>query len=115
MNPLSSMTNMPLKAIEKTEKYVTKSEAYYKLKLFQQLTFVLSTFAKMLIIGSSIFITFVFIIIACVILLSHFLGSFVYGCLLISLFIGFVIFILFRNRKYIDKVVIKKVSKTYFH
>lgn len=32
MNPLSSMTNMPLKAIEKTEKYVTKSEAYYKLK-----------------------------------------------------------------------------------
>lgn len=115
MNPLSSMTDTSLKAIKETEKYVSKSEAYYKLKIFQQLTFVLSTLSKTLVIGSLVFISFVFIIIASVILLSHFLGSFVYGCLLISLFIGIIALVLFLNRKHIDKVVIKKVSKTYFH
>lgn len=115
MSSLSSITDTSIKAVKETEKYVCKSEAYYKLKIFQQLTYTLSAFVKFLVIGSMLFTIFVFLIIACTIMLSDFLGSIVYGCLVIMLCLGVITFILFLNRKYIDSVIIKKVSKSYFN
>lgn len=115
MSPLSSISKASSKFLNEGEQYVQKSETYYKLKIFQQLTITLSTFTKILIIGSLLFIVFVFLTVAGAIALSDLLGSLVYGCLLISLFVGFITLLIYLNRKRIDKVIIRKMSKTYFN
>lgn len=115
MNPIESITQAPPEAISLGKEYLQKSEAYYKLKIFQQLSYMTSAFAKLLFIGGFLFIGLVFLAVAGAIVLSDLLGSIVYGCLLIALATFICAIVVYRLRKSIDSKVISKISKTYFN
>ncbi len=60
MGVIDSLNETSDKAVDIGETYYRKTREYYKLKIFQQLTQTMGLFCKMILIGSFVFIGFVF-------------------------------------------------------
>lgn len=102
------------KAADLAEDYVKSSRAYVRLKLFQQLTITISLVAKIAIVGSLLFIAAIFIATSLVILIGNWLGNIALGCLVVAVCSLIAAFVIYKIRKKIDTLVIKKMSPKFF-
>lgn len=100
--------------VKSGENYLKNSEEYFKLKIFQQLSMSFSLLVKLCIIGGLIFLGVVFIAVAGTIALGNWIGSMVFGVILVGVILLLLAMIAYLLRKKIDKKIIKKMSKSYF-
>ena len=114
MGVFNSLNQTSQKAVDYGEEYVQKTQEYYKLKIFQQLTITTSLFCKVAIIGSLALLGVILLIIAGTLALGAFIGSIVYSCLIIAFTIFLICGIIYRFRVKINSVVITKLTKHFF-
>ncbi|MFB9054118.1 hypothetical protein ACFFVB_13600 [Formosa undariae] len=114
MSVFESLNETSNKAKDIGERYVDTSHQYLKLKIFQQLTGGMSLFGKMLLIGSFLFIAFIFLAISAAIAIGYWLENYALGALIIGgLFLCLAILVyLFRHR--IDQKFIETMSDLFF-
>ena len=115
MGIIDSLNETSNKAIDVSEVYVKKTQEYYRLKVFQQLTMTTGMLLKIAVIGGLGFLALIFLTIAGIIFLGNVLDSMVLACLIAcGLFIVFLI-IAYVLRKKIDNMLIKKLSDKFFN
>lgn len=115
MGIIESLNDTSNKAIDVGEIYYKKTQEYYRLKVFQQLTMTTGMLLKMAVIGGLGFLALIFLSVAGIIFLGNVLGSMVASCLIATAtFILFVV-IAYVFRKKIDNVLIKKLSVKFFN
>lgn len=115
MSVLESLDQTSTKAVNLGEEYVKKTQEYYELKIFQQLTATTSMFCKAAILGSLSFLILNLLIVAGTMALGHLIGSMVYACLInagILCAIGVIVYVL-RSR--IEAMIIRTMSKQFFN
>ncbi|MDY7396626.1 hypothetical protein UMM65_15355 [Aureibaculum sp. 2210JD6-5] len=114
MNIFESINESTTNAVKSGENYIRRSEEYFKLKIFQQLSLSLSALVKIAIIGGFIFLGLIFFAIAGAIALGKLLESIPLGILIVGLILVLFALIAFSLRKSIDKTLIRKFSKSFF-
>ncbi len=115
MGLIDSLENHANKALDHGEEYILKTQEYYELKIFQQLSNTTSIFAKIAIIGSLVSLGFLLLLVASTIALANAIDSYVYACLINAGILFFLAFVLYLLREKIDKSIIQKMSKQYFN
>ncbi|RZT00049.1 hypothetical protein [Aquimarina brevivitae] len=114
MSLFNSINNKTSEAVDLSKKYVEKTNEYYKLKLFQQLTSSFSFLTKMAVIGGFIFLGLIFMAVSGAIALGNYLNSITLSCLIIGGGLMIISLLFYFLRKQIDKIIIRKIAKTYF-
>lgn len=114
MSVIDSINETTGKAIDLGESYLNKSGEYYRVKIFQQLTTSFSFFCKLVLLGSFVFLGVIFITVAGSIALGEYLGSLPLACLLIAGALFVIALIIYAFRRAIDRIVIEKLSATFF-
>lgn len=114
MNIIDSLNQTSDKAFDVGEEYYKKTQEYYKLKIFQQLTSSIGMFCKVAAIGSILFIALTVLVVAGIIALGAYLESMVLSCLVIAGVLLLVGMLTYRYRRRIDTMVIQKISKQFF-
>ena len=82
MSVLESLNQTSNKAVNLGEEYLTKTQEYYELKVFQQLTATTTMFCKAAILGSLGFLILILLIVAGTLALGDLIGNMVYACLM---------------------------------
>jgi uncharacterized protein YqhQ len=115
MGVIDSLNETSNKAIDVGEVYYKKTQEYYRLKVFQQLTMTTGMLLKMAVIGGLAFLALIFITVAGVVFLANILNSMVGACLIAgALFIVlFVLAYIFRRK--IDNMLVRKLSDKFFN
>ncbi|CDF79742.1 conserved hypothetical protein (DUF1469) [Formosa agariphila KMM 3901] len=114
MNIFESLNETSNKASDIGETYINKSHQYVKLKIFQQLTQVMSLLGKMILVGAFLFIAFMFFAISAAIGIGYWLDNMAYGALVVGgLFLIFAV-IVYVLRKRIDNKFITTMSQNFF-
>lgn len=114
MNIFESINETSNNIADAGETYVEKSQAYYKLKIFQQVTISVSLVAKTLVIGGLLAIGLFFMAFALALAIGEWLGSLSLGYLIVGgLFLLFTLFV-YLGRNIINKWVIKSLSPKFF-
>ena len=114
MNIFESINNTSDKASDIGERYVTKSYEYFKLKIFQQLSFTISMVGKALIIGAVLFIGFIFMAVAGAIAIGDALGNVALGYLIVGGAFMLIGLIIYQLRYVIDGKIINKFHSKFF-
>ena len=115
MGVIDSLNETSNKAIDVGEVYYKKTQEYYRLKVFQQLTMTTGMLLKMAVIGGLGFLALIFLTVAGIIYLGNLLDSMVNSCLIAgALFIVLLIFAYIFRRK-IDDMLVKKLSAKFFN
>ena len=114
MGIIDSLNDTSNKAIDVGEVYYKKTQEYYKLKVFQQLTLNIGMLLKIVVIGGLGFLAFIFLTVAGIIYLGNILESMVIAFLIAgAVFVIFVI-IAYIMRKSIDNILVRKLSIKFF-
>jgi len=114
MNIFETLNESTTNVVKTGENYIKHTERYFKLKVFQQLSLSFSLLIKLAIVGGLLFLGLIFLAISGAIALGEVLGSTPLGVLIMGLTIILFALIAFALRKYIDKTIIKKFSKSFF-
>ena len=114
MSVFDSLGETADKATDTGEKFLKTSHQYFKLKVFQQITFSISMIAKLIAIGSFVFIGFIFGAVAGAIALGNTLESMSLGYLLVGLMFILIGVIIYVNRSFINKIVLEKLGSKFF-
>lgn len=114
MNIFESINNTSSKASDLGERYFDKSFEYIKLKVFQQLTYTISTLGKALIIGAVLFIGLLFLAISAAITIGDAVGQMALGYLIVGAFFMLIGFIIYKMRHIVDAKVIAKFQTKFF-
>lgn len=114
MSVFDSLGETADKATDTGEKFFKTSHQYFKLKVFQQITFSISMIAKLITIGSFVFIGLIFGAIAGAIAIGNALGSLSLGYLIVGLIFILVGVVIYFNRSSINKVVLEKLGSKFF-
>lgn len=114
MNLFESINESTTKAAKSGENYLKHSEAYFKLKIFQQLSMSFSILVKLAIIGGVVFLGLVFIAVAGAIALGDWIGNMPLGLILVGFTLILVAVIIYNFRSKIDSKIIRKMSKSFF-
>lgn len=114
MNIFESLNETSGKITDAGETYVKKSQEYFKLKVFQQLTVSISIVAKALVIGGLLAIGLFFLAFALALAIGEWLGDLALGYLMVAGLFLIVTGITYLLRKFINKAVIKHVSSKFF-
>lgn len=101
-------------AVDKSEEFLKNSEAYYKLKLFQVVTSSLGMLVKFSVFSAFMGIAFIFIAIALSVLLGEWLGSSVWGYILVAVIYMLLAVLTYIYRKEIDHIIIRSLSQKFF-
>ena len=114
MGIFESLNDTSNKAIDVGEIYYKKTQEYYRLKVFQQLTMTTGVLLKIAVIGGLGFLALIFLTVAGIIFLGHVLESMVAACLIAGA--SFIVFLIIAYifRKRIDNILIKKLSDKFF-
>ncbi|GAA4281043.1 hypothetical protein [Gaetbulibacter aestuarii] len=94
--------------------YVEKSQEYYKLKVFQQVSDSISMITKIVIIGGLLFTALIFLAFALAIYLGDLLGSQSLGYVITAGLIIVIAIIFYISRRKIDNIVIRRMSTNFF-
>lgn len=94
--------------------YVEKSQEYYKLKVFQQISESISMITKIVIIGGLLFTALIFLAFALAIFLGNYLDSPALGYVITAGLIIILAVIFYANRRKIDNIVIRRLSPNFF-
>ncbi|MCK0156332.1 hypothetical protein MWU65_04020 [Cellulophaga sp. F20128] len=111
-----------IKSIDKTasdaaasgKKYVEVSKKYYQLKVFQQLTTISSYVVKTVILGGLLLLAFLFMAISAALALGDLFNSIPLGYLAVGFIFILISLLVYSKRRSIEKILIVKMSKTYF-
>lgn len=114
MNVFESINNTSNRASDIGEQFLDKTQEYYKLKIFQQVSYTISMLGKALAIGGVLFIGLIFIAFASAIAIGDLLGHVAYGYLIVGAVFIISAFIIYKVRHLIDSAVIKKFQSKIF-
>ncbi|MFD0861560.1 hypothetical protein ACFQ1M_05035 [Sungkyunkwania multivorans] len=115
MSIVESLSKISDKAVDAGEQYLESTQKYAELKIFQQLVSTTSFLLKFIILGGLFFLGLTFSAVAGVIALSKLLESMTQALMLVAGILFLITVLVYLFRKYIDKKLIKKLSKTYFN
>lgn len=108
------LTETSSEAIQTTQEYIQSSQKYLKLKTFEQLSLSFSTLIRIMAIGSFVMIAFSFIAIASALAMSDYLGSPVYGFLVVAGIFLLLALVVYWMRNKITDAVISSLSNQFF-
>jgi ABC-type antimicrobial peptide transport system permease subunit len=114
MNILETIKETSGKMADAGETYVKKTEEYYKLKVFQQITVSISFVTKGLIIGGVLFLALFFLAFSLAFAIGKWLDSLALGYLIIAALFLIITVILYYNRRVINKKIIQALSSKFF-
>ena len=115
MGVIESLNETSNKAIDVGEVYYKKTQEYYRLKVFQQLTMTTGMLLKMAIIGGLAFLALIFITVAGVVFLANILESMVGACLIAGALFIVLLILAYVFRGKIDNMLVKKLSVKFFN
>lgn len=114
MSVFESINNTANKASDIGERYVDKSFEYFKLKVFQQLTYTISMAGKALIIGAVLFIGLILLSIAAAIAIGQALGNVALGYLIVGALFFIAAIVIYKVRYLIDGKIISKIQVKFY-
>lgn len=114
MNIFESINNTTNKASDIGERYIDKSFEYFKLTVFQQLTYIISMAGKALIIGAVLFIGLIFLAFAAAIAIGDALGHVSLGYLIVGGLFLIIALIIYKIRYLIDRKIISKIQIKFY-
>jgi hypothetical protein len=114
MSILKALDRTTSKAVSSSENYVKTSRRYFQLKIFQQLSLFSSYMLKIALLGSFAALGLIFIAISAAFALANYFDSLTLGYLCVGLCFFLLVTIIFLSRRAIDKMIIKKLSKSFF-
>lgn len=114
MGIIDSLNETSNKAVDVGEIYYKKTQEYYRLKVFQQLTQTTGMLLKIAVIGGFAFLGLIFLTVAGIIYLGNILESMVQSCLIAGLVFFVILIISYIFRSKIDNILVKKLSKKFF-
>jgi hypothetical protein len=115
MGVIESLNETSNKAIDVGEVYYKKTQEYYRLKVFQQLTMTTGMLLKMAVIGGLAFLALIFITVAGVVFLANILESMVGACLIAGALFIVLLILAYVFRGKIDNMLVKKLSVKFFN
>jgi uncharacterized protein YqhQ len=115
MGVIDSLNETSNKAIDVGEVYYKKTQEYYRLKVFQQLTMTTGMLLKMAVIGGLAFLALIFITVAGVVFLANILESMVGACLIAGALFIVLLILAYIFRGKIDNMLVKKLSVKFFN
>lgn len=114
MNIFESVSETSKTIANSGETYIKKSQEYYTLKAFQQLSISISLVTKVLVIGGLLFISLVFLAIALAMFIGNSLGNLALGYIIIAGVFLLVTGIIYLKRTFINNMVVKSLSVKFF-
>ena len=114
MNIFESINKKSEEMVDTGETYIKKSQEYYKLKVFQQISVSISLVAKVLIVGGLLFIGLFFLAFALAFAIGEWLGDLALGYLIVALIFLFTMVLVYYNRKFINNKIVKSLSTKFF-
>ena len=114
MGIIESINKTKDKISDSGETYIRKTQEYYKLKIFQQLTFSISIVAKVLIFGGIFFSALIFLSFAAALALGEWLGDLALGYLILGSIFLLLGFLVYLKRDIINKKIIQSLSQKFF-
>ena len=114
MGIFDSLNETSNKAIDVGEVYYKKTQEYYKLKVFQQLTMTTGMLLKMAVIGGLGFLALIFLTVGGIIYLGNILESMVGACLIAGALFIVLLILAYIFRRKIDNMLVKKLSIKFF-
>ncbi|MCK0124420.1 phage holin family protein [Gelidibacter sp. F2691] len=114
MNVFESINNTSNKATDIGEQYLDKTQQYYKLKVFQHVSYSISMLGKAIAIGGVLFIGLIFLAFASAIAIGDLLGHAAWGYLIVGGIFMIGALIIYKTRHLIDGVIIKKIQSKIF-
>ncbi|MFI8603528.1 hypothetical protein ACIGCP_03660 [Cellulophaga baltica] len=114
MSILKSLDDTTNSATEAGEAYVKSTKNYFELKVFQQLTTLSSYLLKIVLFGSLCVLGLIFIAVAGAAALGAYFDSMALGYLIVGGIFFLLVLLIYLVRKRIDRIIIQKLSKTYF-
>ena len=114
MGVFDSVTEDAEKISDSGLKYIEKSQEYYKLKIFQQLTISVSIVTRVLIIGGFLLAALFFMAFAGAIAIGQLLENEALGYLIIGLVFFVFVLIVYLMRNTINQNIIQLFSKKFF-
>ncbi|UCD61110.1 MAG: hypothetical protein JSV59_00600 [Flavobacteriaceae bacterium] len=115
MSILESLNQTSNKAINLGEEYISKTQEYYELKVFQQLTATTSMFCKAAILGSLGFLVIILLIVAGTLALNNLVGNMIYACLISAGILCLLGAIIYALRFRIENLIVRSMSKQFFN
>ena len=114
MGIFDSLNETSNKAIDVGEVYYKKTQEYYRLKVFQQLTMTTGMLLKMAVIGGLGFLALIFLTVGGIIYLGNILESMVGACLIAGALFIVLLILAYIFRRKIDNMLVKKLSIKFF-
>ena len=114
MSIFESINNTSNKASDIGERYIDKSFEYFKLKVFQQLTYTISMMGKALIIGAVLFIGLILLTISAAIAIGDVLQNVALGYLIMGALFMIIGIIIYKVRYVVDATIIEKFQTKFF-
>ncbi|WP_339835772.1 phage holin family protein [uncultured Maribacter sp.] len=115
MGVIDSLNETSNKAIDVGEVYYKKTQEYYRLKVFQQLTMTTGMLLKIAVIGGLGFLALMFLTVAGIIYLGNILNSMVGACLIAGALFIVLLILAYVFRRKIDNMLVKKLSVKFFN
>ncbi|MDO1512808.1 hypothetical protein Q2T41_09095 [Maribacter confluentis] len=115
MGIIESLNDTSNKAIDVGEIYYKKTQEYYRLKVFQQLTMTTGMLLKMAVIGGLGFLALIFLSVAGIIYLGNVLGSMVISCLIATAIFIILVILAYMLRRKLDNLLVRKLSVKFFN
>ncbi|EGV44411.2 hypothetical protein BZARG_735 [Bizionia argentinensis JUB59] len=114
MNVFESIGEKTDRAGDIGEKYIKSSHQYFKLKLFQQLTFTVSMIAKLWAVGTFVVLGVIFGSVAGAISLGELLEDLALGYLAVAGIFFVIGLLIYATRNSINKYIIRKIGSKFF-
>jgi len=114
MTIFESLNETTDKAANSAEKYVNTTQAYLRLKVFQQITLSLSLIVKLALIGSLIMLGIIFTAVSGALAIGNAIGNIPVGYLIVGLCFLLLALVIYYFRKHIERKIISLMSEKYF-
>lgn len=115
MNIFESVNETSEKITDAGETYIKKSQEYYTLKVFQQLSVSISLVTKVLIIGGLLFIALFFVAFALAMFIGESLGNVALGYVITAVAFLLISGVVYFNRHHINNKVVRSLSIKFFN
>jgi nitrate reductase NapE component len=115
MSVLESLDQTSNKAVNLGEEYLSKTQEYYELKVFKQLTATTAMFCKAAVVGGLGFLVINLLIVAGTLALGNLIGNMVYACLISAGILCGIGAIVYALRSRIENLIIRGMSKQFFN
>lgn len=114
MNIFESINDTSGKMTDAGKNYLKKTEEYYKLKIFQQISVSLTLITKALVIGALLFVGLFFLAFSLALAIGEWLNSLALGYLIVAGLFIIATIVAYYKRHLINQIIIKSLSSKFF-